>query len=95
MDEERLVYRSGLLQQPQQLEARAPDGQNQFLIRPEVMLSFLETLVRNTSNGDLLWLSAKATAEHAGATEQEIRVLLEACKKAREGHKTPFTIPIE
>ena len=94
MAKEVAISREGMLQQPQQLATREVGGQNELLVRPQVVLAFLEALVRNTNSGDLLWLSAKATRHTANATQEEAEILLEACRRARSGHETPFTVPI-
>ena len=76
-----LVRRGGMLQRNEQLAERADHRSDELpLPRPEFVLEFLRSIIKNNPNGDVLALSLMEAAANTSATKEEIDVLRQAIR---------------
>ena len=86
-----LVRRGGMLQRNEQLAERADHRSDELpLPRPEFVLEFLRSIIKNNPNGDVLALSMMEAAKNTSATKEEIAILKEAVRgEMRSGSMWP------
>lgn len=71
---------SGVLLRLEQLEAGADPGPQ---VGPELFLAFVQALVQNTHNGDLLHLALAQAKRASGASDEEVQRLVQAIRNER------------
>ena len=82
----------GLLRHYELVEARTDSGPS---LRPEVLVEFLRSLVRNTWSGDTLCLSLHAAQRASGATDEEMGMLRAAIAQERSSFQDDFAGEVE
>lgn len=52
-------------------------------VRPELLLRFVQALIRNTFNGDAIRLALMWAQSESGASDEEVRLLMQAVRNER------------
>lgn len=90
MSNQDLVHRGGMLQRNEQLAQRTDCRSDQIpLPRPEFLIEFVRSIIKNNPNGDILYLSIMEAASKTAATPEEVELLKEALREVTAG-PTPW-----
>ena len=70
----------GLLRGVELVAAGAHPGPQ---VRPELVIAFVRALIKNTMNGDVIALALMRARSESGASEEEVRALVQAIRNER------------
>ncbi len=58
-------------------------------VRGELLIEFVKALIRNTVNGDAIFLSLCAAQSITGATDEEVEILTQALRQEHRKNHAP------
>lgn len=79
--------RDELLQRPQQLAPHDPAARPH--VRGELLIEFVKALIRETVNGDAIYLALMRAKELSGATDAEVEILTRALRQEHSERHGP------
>lgn len=62
-------------------------------VRPELLLAFFRALIKNTMNGDVIAISLMRARSESGASDEEVRALVQAIRNERPACNTSDMFP--